>query len=128
LSVHKLMREHQTSRLFVVDRNTQLVGAVDEEAVVGAVTAGAQTLDGIIDTNVVSVSHGAHLADLLAVCANSPRALAVLDEEKRVVGVLARVTLLQALAQRRAKQRSEAPTSPTPQTRNDSALVAGGAR
>jgi glycine betaine/proline transport system ATP-binding protein len=128
LSVHKLMREHQTSRLFVVDRNTHLVGAVDEEAVVGAVTAGAQTLDGIIDTDVVSVSQGAHLADLLGVCANSPRALAVLDQDGRVVGVLARVTLLQALAQRRVKQRSEAPGSPSTQVQSESVLVAGGTR
>jgi glycine betaine/proline transport system ATP-binding protein len=128
LSVHKLMREHQTSRLFVVDRNTQLVGAVDEEAVVSAVTAGSQTLDGIIDTHVVSVSQSAHLADLLAVSADSPRALAVLDDDQRVVGVLARVTLLQALAQRKARQQAEVPGSSAPQVRNDSALVKGGAR
>jgi glycine betaine/proline transport system ATP-binding protein len=128
LSVHKLMREHQTSRLFVVDRSTQLMGAVDEEAVVAAVTAGAQTLDGIIDRDVVSVPQGAHLVDLLAVCANSPRALAVLDEDQRVVGVLARVTLLQALAQRKAKQRSAAQGSPTTEAKLDSALVTGGAR
>jgi glycine betaine/proline transport system ATP-binding protein len=41
----------------------------------------------------------AHLCDLIALSAGSPKALAVVDEEHRVVGVLARVTLLQALGQ-----------------------------
>ena len=102
LAVQKLMREHQTSRLFVVDRNKKLCGAVDEEAVVAAVGDGAETLDGILDNQVVSVSEDTHLTELLALSADTPQALAVVDEERRVVGVLARVTVLQALGQRRA--------------------------
>ena len=112
LSVHKLMREHQTSRLFVVDRNTRLCGAVDEEAVVAASSAGAQTLNGIIDDRVVSVPQSMHLTDLVAISADTPKALAVVDDEQRVVGVLARVTLLQALTQRKAKQQDEHSQAP----------------
>ena len=107
LAVQKLMREHQTSRLFVVDRNKKLCGAVDEEAVVAAVRDGAETLDGILDNRVVSVSEDTHLTELLALSADTPMALAVVDEERRVVGVLARVTVLQALGQRRALSQAD---------------------
>jgi glycine betaine/proline transport system ATP-binding protein len=96
-SVQKLMREHQTARLFVVDRERKLLGAIDEEAVVAGVRDGAQTLEGILDDRVVSVPHNAHLCDLLGLSADTPKALAVVDDERRVVGVLARVTLLHAL-------------------------------
>ncbi len=99
-AVHKLMREHQTARLFVVDPDRTLRGAVDEDAVVKAVGAGVDTLDGILDDQVVSVSQDAVLSDLLALSADTPKALAVLDDQGRVVGVLARVTVLQALGQR----------------------------
>lgn len=98
-SVHKLMREHQTARLFVVNRDRTLRGSVDEEAVATAVRDGAQTLDGILDDQVVSVPQHAHLCDLIALSADSPKALAVVDDARRVVGVLARVTLLHALGQ-----------------------------
>jgi glycine betaine/proline transport system ATP-binding protein len=126
-SVHKLMREHQTSRLFVVDRNQKLVGAVDEEAVVAAVEAGHDTLDGILDTSVVSVRQDVHLTDLLGVSADTPKALAVVDDEGRVVGVLARVTLLQALAQRGSKPTAASDQTPAAADA-DSLLVKGGAR
>ena len=95
--VQKLMREHQTARLFVVDRQKRLCGAVDEEAVVAAIREGVETLDSVLDRQVVSVSADTHLSELLPLSADNPKALAVVDEDRRVVGVLARVTLLQAL-------------------------------
>ena len=107
LAVHKLMREHQTSRLFVVNRDRTLVGAVDEENVVRAVAEKATTLEGIIDDSVVSVQCQAHLSDLLWLSANTPKALAVVDADNTVVGVIARVTMLQALAQARAASQNE---------------------
>ena len=102
LAVQKLMREQQTPRLFVVDRNKKLRGAVDEKAVIAAERDGAETLDGILDDHVVSVSEDTPLTEILALSADTPRALAVVDEEQRVVGVLAGVTVLRALGQRRA--------------------------
>jgi len=130
LAVHKLMREHQTSRLFVVDRDNRLRGAVDEEAVVAAATAGAQTLDGIVDDKVVSVPESAPLTNLLPLSAANPKALAVVDKDKRVRGVLARVTVLQALAQRMTNTQTDADGSaqPVPADTVDAALTKGGAR
>lgn len=111
-SVHRLMREHQTSRLFVVNRDMTLRGAVDEEAVVAAVRDGAETIEGILDDQVVSVSEHAHLSELLPLSADNPKALAVVDDGGRVVGVLARVTLLQALGQCGAATHAEPGSSP----------------
>jgi glycine betaine/proline transport system ATP-binding protein len=105
--VQKLMREHQTSRLFVVDREMKLRGAVDEEAVVAAARDGKDTLDDILDDQVVSVSVNDHLNGVLPLSADNPKALAVVDDETRVVGVLARVTVLQALGQSVSSRRPD---------------------
>ena len=72
-AVHKLMREHQTARLFVVDRSKKLCGAVDEEAVVAAVGEGRDTLDGILDDRVVSVSEHDHLTEPAAAERRAPQ-------------------------------------------------------
>jgi glycine betaine/proline transport system ATP-binding protein len=113
--VHKLMREHQTARLFVVDRQKKLCGAVDEEAVVAAVKQGVDTLDGVLDREVVSVSAHTHLSELLPLSAGNAKALAVVDDDRRVVGVLARVTLLQALGQYAASGRGNGDPAPEQQ-------------
>ncbi|MEU1513216.1 glycine betaine/L-proline ABC transporter ATP-binding protein [Streptomyces sp. NPDC005811] len=123
-SVQKLMSDHQTARLFVVDREKRLCGAVDEEAIVRAVRDGDETLDGALDDQVVSVPENARLSDLLALSADTPKALAVVDDERRVVGVLARVTLLNALSRRGGESRA-------PETQNlptDHARAEVGAR
>jgi glycine betaine/proline transport system ATP-binding protein len=114
-AVHRLMREHQTARLFVVNRDQTLRGAVDEEAVVAAVSEGAQTLDGFLEEQVASVSEHAHLCDLIRLSADNPKALAVVDDQDRVVGVLARVTLLHALGQNSATHHTGGEPSPETQ-------------
>jgi glycine betaine/proline transport system ATP-binding protein len=125
-AVQQLMREHQTSRLFVVDRDSRLRGAVEEEAVVGAVSNGAQTVDGILDDQVVSVRRDVPLTELLPLSVDSPKALAVVDDEQRVVGTLARITLLQALAKRSSNPRAEGDgATQTPPANADAALVKG---
>lgn len=107
--VQKLMREHQTSRLFVVNPDRTLHGAIDEEAVVAGVRNGDENLHALLDSTAVSVRRDAHLTDVLEVSANSPKALAVVDDDDRVVGVLATVTLLHALAQCSVTQESGTP-------------------
>ncbi|GAB2450617.1 glycine betaine/L-proline ABC transporter ATP-binding protein [Nocardioides hungaricus] len=124
-TVHKLMREHQTARLFVVDREKKLRGAVDEEAVVAAVHDGRDTLEGILDTQVVKVAVHAHLSDLLPLSADHPKALAVVDDDDRVVGVLARVTVLQALGQGASTRRANGGPHPGREAR-DAAFAATG--
>jgi len=96
-AAHKLMREHQLSTLFVVNRDKSLRGAVHEDAVAAAVEAGQDTLDGVLAEQVVSVPPDTAVADLFADSAHSSTALAVVDDERRLIGVIPRVTLLNAL-------------------------------
>jgi glycine betaine/proline transport system ATP-binding protein len=128
-AAHKLMREYQAPQLFVVDREKKLYGAVDEEAAVAAVAAGEQDLSGILDDQVVSVHQHTYLTDLLALSAETPKPLAVVDDERRVVGVLARDTVLQALGQHKARPTPNGDRpSETREADADSTLAKGAAR
>ncbi|ALL79669.1 hypothetical protein AD006_31340 (plasmid) [Pseudonocardia sp. EC080610-09] len=100
-TVSSLMVEHQTPRLFVVGPDDTLRGAIDEESVAAAIARGSDSLDGLFDEAVASTSQETHLSDVLALSAHTPQALAVVDDAQRVIGVLSRGTLLQALCQQR---------------------------
>src|SRR5690606_15412835 len=90
-AAHRLLREHQMSALMVVDRERRLQGVVMEDDVVAAVARGAENLDGLIRP-AVTVRPDVAVVDLFAAAAESPAALAVVDDE-RLVGVIPRVTL-----------------------------------
>lgn len=94
-SAHRLLREHQMSALMVVDRERRLQGVVIEEDVVAALSRGQESLDGLIRP-VVTVRPDVPVADLFGAAAESPTALAVVEDE-RLLGVIPRVTLLSAL-------------------------------
>jgi glycine betaine/proline transport system ATP-binding protein len=70
---------------------------------------------------VVSVSMHTNLSELLALSADTPQALAVVDDEGRIVGELARDTLLRALGHGPAKTRSNPAQTPV----DDSAAQRG---
>ncbi|WP_166346643.1 quaternary amine ABC transporter ATP-binding protein [Phytoactinopolyspora limicola] len=93
------MREKQMTAAFAVGRrDNKLHGVVYDKEVVSAVKRGDTTLESIIDANVASVHQDAYLVDLFAPAAESQLPLAVIDDEKRLVGVVPRVTLLNAMA------------------------------
>lgn len=94
---HRLMREHQAGRLFVVRRDRTLAGAVDEQRVAQAVRDGGDTLDGVVDADCVRVPTTTPVADLFEHVADTDAAIAVVDDQQRLVGVIARVTLLTAM-------------------------------
>jgi glycine betaine/proline transport system ATP-binding protein len=97
--VQRLMQLHGVHRLFVVDRDQTLRGAVDAVGVAAAVRDGARTLDDVVRDRVPSVSTDARLSQLVPMSAAGPEALAVVDDGQRLVGVIERATLLRALAQ-----------------------------
>ncbi|MDN5893001.1 MAG: betaine/proline/choline family ABC transporter ATP-binding protein [Nocardioides sp.] len=94
-SAHKLIRENQMSALMVVDRDRRLRGVVMEADIAKAVEAGEDSLGSILQPAVV-VAPDVAVADLFTASAESPAALAVVDGD-RLVGVIPRVTLLNAL-------------------------------
>lgn len=96
-AAHKLMREHQISSLFVVDRDKNLRGLVYESEVAEAVRAGADKITDILFADVFTVGPEAPLADLFLDSAKHKSPLPVVDERGRLLGVIPRVTLLNAL-------------------------------
>ena len=93
---HRLMREHQTSGLMVVDRERRLRGVVAEDDVAAAVEQREATLASQLRP-AVTVGPDVAVADLFAASADSKTALAVVDETSRLLGVIPRVTLLTTL-------------------------------
>ncbi len=97
-TAHKLMREHQTNVLAVVDRSKKLHGFVHEAAIAAAVSQGANTLDGLMQP-APSVHADTPLVELMTQAAEHETGLAVIDGAGRLEGIIARVTLLNALAE-----------------------------
>lgn len=95
-AAHRLMRENQLTSLFVAGRDRTLLGVLQEPAVAQAVDAGRENLDGLLERP-VAVAADTPLADLFRNSAQSSVPLAVVDDDKRLLGVIAQVTLLHAL-------------------------------
>ncbi|MGB3410758.1 MAG: glycine betaine/L-proline ABC transporter ATP-binding protein [Microthrixaceae bacterium] len=98
LTAHKLMRENQLNSLFVVDRNRRLIGSVVERDVAVAVSRADSGLRTILDTDAKTVTGDTALADLLADSAEAIVPLAVVGPDMRLLGVIPKVTLLNALS------------------------------
>ncbi len=95
-AAHKLMREHQVGALMVVDQNRRLCGVVTEAAAAAAVNAGREDLEGVL-AEAATVAPDTAVAELFAASAEGPMPLAVVDQEQRLLGVIAPVMLLSAL-------------------------------
>ena len=92
----RVLREHQASVVFAVE-NRRLVGVVTDRAVIRAVKAGQTDLTAIVDSSVLTVNRDDLLTDIVERAVETPVPLAVVDENRRLVGVIPRVTLLAAL-------------------------------
>ncbi len=97
-SAHRLMREHQMTSLFVVDRDKRLQGVLRGPQVSKAVDEGMQSITPILDTATPRVTQETTIADLLTGAASTEVPLAVVDDQERLMGVIPRVTLLNALS------------------------------
>jgi len=91
------MRDLQTSAAFVVGRGRKLLGAVRDRDVMKLVTNKQTELESAIDTDVAAVAGDIALADLYEVAVENDLPIAVVDDERRLLGVIPRVTLLAAL-------------------------------
>ncbi len=97
-AAHRLMREHQLDELFVVGRDRTLQGVVLEGDIAAAVRAGKDTLHGIVRTDFPTVTPDVTVADLFQDAAEKDIPLPVVSDSGRLLGVIATVTLLNALA------------------------------
>lgn len=93
----RTIRDAQVAAAYVVDRTRTLRGIIRDADAVEAARAGKETLDGLVDTSLSSVSTDTPLAEVFAPSAESPLPVPVTDEKGRLVGVIPRATLLEAM-------------------------------
>lgn len=92
------LRRAQVSAAYVIDRHRKLRGAVHDDELVAAQRAGAQTIADLVRPDTMAVRSEAPLAEMFAPAAQATLPLAVVDDDGRLLGVVPRVVLLQALA------------------------------
>lgn len=90
------LRSQQASSVFVL-QSGRLLGVVTDRVVIHAVKAGTRDLSSILDTTVLTVRPDDLLSDIVEAAVESPVPLAVIDDDRRLIGVIPRVTLLAAL-------------------------------
>ncbi len=93
----RTMRELQTSAAFVLDRQRKLLGAVRDREVMALLERGGTDLEEIITVGNDPVTADTALNDLFGRSVESPVPLPVVDDEGRLIGAIARATLLSAL-------------------------------
>ena len=94
------MRKAGISSIFVVEDSNHLVGVVMAEEAAKAVEKEEKTLESIINRDIKTVSPDVSANDLFAELSTIGYPLAVVDEEKRLRGVIVRGTILAALSDR----------------------------
>jgi len=94
----KAMRDRQVSALFVVGPDRRLMGATLDDDVIAAVRRKEPRLDGILHTDMATVDPETPVSDLLITSAESRLPLPVV-KDGRLLGVISRVALLQALGE-----------------------------
>ncbi|MFE4951622.1 glycine betaine/L-proline ABC transporter ATP-binding protein [Leifsonia sp. NPDC056665] len=93
----RTMRDLQTSAAFVVGQGRRLLGAVRDRDVMRQVRDGQGDLTEAIDADIATVSRDEVLSELVEPSVGSDLPLAVVDDQRRLLGVIPRVTLLAAL-------------------------------
>jgi glycine betaine/proline transport system ATP-binding protein len=93
----RVMRDLQTSAAFVIGRDRVLAGAVHDKDALRQVRANETELLAILDSEITTVSPDTLLVDLVEPSVSSALPIAVVDERRRLLGVVPRVTLLAAL-------------------------------
>jgi glycine betaine/proline transport system ATP-binding protein len=95
--VSRAMREAQVPAAYVVDRQRVLRGIVHDDDAVAALKAGKESIADLVRDAVTPVSPETPLAEIFAPATESPLPVAVTDAQGRLVGVVPRITLLEAM-------------------------------
>ncbi len=93
----EIMRKQGYSSIFVVDRKQKLLGALTAEQARQAINQN-QSISEVMTTDIPTVREDALLEDLMDEMATSSLPLSVIDEEKRIKGIVIRGAVIGALA------------------------------
>lgn len=91
------MKDQCINSLFVVNRDRQLEGYITAEDAAKAAERGEKELTGIIKTDSARVSPDTTLNELFELSAAATIPIAVLDDEKKLLGIIIRGAILSAL-------------------------------
>ncbi|MDO9397179.1 MAG: glycine betaine/L-proline ABC transporter ATP-binding protein [Herbiconiux sp.] len=91
------MRDLQTSAAFVLGPNRTLLGAVRDRDVMTLVTRGEGDLSSVLHSDFAEAAPDAPVGELVELSVENPLPVAVVDANRRLLGVIPRVTLLAAL-------------------------------
>lgn len=94
----RMMRKHDISSLFVVDRNRRFQGLVTIDETLEAIKKGEKTLDNIIHCDVLTVKENTLLRDMLPLSSGQRVPIPVLQENGRMIGIVTRAALLLGLS------------------------------
>lgn len=94
----RTLQENQIPAAFVVDRGREFCGTVTDQDVLVAQKAGATDLRGIVQADDRAVHEDAYLSEIFAPAAESILPVPVVDDANRLIGVVPRVHLLEAMA------------------------------
>ena len=92
------MRDNEISSLYVVNTKRQLVGILDADDVRAAIDSGEKDLTTIVKTDVPTTKMDTPLADLLDAVSTTSVPYAVIDDQKRLRGIIIRGAVLGALS------------------------------
>ncbi|MFB2579888.1 glycine betaine/L-proline ABC transporter ATP-binding protein [Herbiconiux sp. P15] len=93
----RTMRDLQTSSALVLGQNRTVLGAVRDRDVMELVTRGSGDLAAVLHGDFAEVAADAPISDLVELSVENPLPVAVVDDGRRLLGVIPRVTLLAAL-------------------------------
>lgn len=95
----KVMKEHDLSSVFVVDRSKRLHGLINADLAIEARQKGVHNLQEVELIEVLALQGNVLVQDILPVIANTKVPLAVVDEEEHLLGIIVRGVVLAALAE-----------------------------
>lgn len=91
------MRENEISSLYVIDNKHQMVGLIDSADVINLIKENNRSLTGILRHDVPTVELDTPLKEMMNEASHSPVPIAVLDDQKRLRGIIIRGAVLDAL-------------------------------
>lgn len=94
----RVMNDAQSGGAFVLGQGRKLEGGVTDRRAMRLVKEGSTDLASIIKRDIAAVSPDTPLSELFELAADTAFPIAVVDEQRRLLGVVPRVTLLASLA------------------------------
>ncbi len=99
IAVLNKMRKYNRDSIFVTDSARRLIGVVDKQRISETLKSDLDSLEPITSKNYAFVLPDTSLEDLISQAAQTKIPIAVLDEDRRLLGVISRARLLKELAE-----------------------------